>query len=365
MHIRLFVLWIGVMLTMIAPDVQAEAAGGRLVAVSGGVWTRAPGDTEMIARPGSVLAPGTRIRTGADGKAEVVFVDGSSVLVRSNTAMVLSGIKRQEKKKTALLIFFGRIWNKVTRSAGDQTRYAVHTPLVVCGVRGTVFETAVGADGSVRVMVEQGSVGVNDQGQGQVLQPGQEVEVDVDRIGMVSESREAVDWGQWQEQKRDHLRRQGPKIINDMNRRLNSRKEQVTILRQRQNEIVQKRKAAELRYKNGDDASLDQIRQYNAELISAADQIADQGDAAASQFGLVDHLGERAADPLFEMADGPYVAAEAERLKRIKADFDQMIAEGTDLSIEAMETMLEEMSRGRRGSLKFKKGSSADDLWGE
>lgn len=365
MNIRIIVLWILVLPMSMAPAVQADVTGGRLVSVSGGVWTLAPGDTEIIARPGSVLAPGTRIRTGADGKAEVVFEDGSSVLVRSNTTMVLSGVKRQQQKKTSLLVFFGRIWNKVTRSIGDQASYEVHTPLVVCGVRGTEFETAVGEDGSVRVIVDQGSVGVADQGQGQVIQPGQEVEVDVDRFGMVSQSRGPADWEQWQDQKRDHLRRQGRKIIDDVNRRIHSRREQVAILRERQKEIVEKRKAAEQRFKDGDDEALDQIRQYNSDLIYAANQIADQGDAATSQFGLVEQLGERAADPVFEMTDGAYVAAEARRLKRIKAIFDEMIAAGTDISMEAMEKMLEEMSQGRRDSLKFKKGSSAEDLWGE
>jgi hypothetical protein len=52
-------------------------------------------------------------------------------------------------------------------------------------------------------------------------------------------------------------------------------------------------------------------------------------------------------------------------MQRIRQQFDEMVAEGTDISMEAMEKMLQEMSGGRRGSLKFKKGSSADDLWGD
>lgn len=365
MKFRKWVLWIIVLSLSTVPSVHSAMSGGRLVSVSGGVWTLTPGDTEMVARPGSILEPGTRIRTGADGRAEVNFDDGSSVLVRSNTTMVLSGVKRQQPKKMSLLIFFGRIWNKVTRSIGDQASYEVHTPLVVCGVRGTAFETAVGEDGSVRVTVDQGSVGVNDQSQGQLIHPGQEIEVDVDRFGVVSQSRWPVDWAQWQEQKREHLRDQGRKIIDDVNRRVLSRKEQVEILRERQKETLRRKKAAEQRYNEGDATALDQIRQYNVDLTHAANQIADHGDAAASQFGLIDHLGGRAADPLFEMNDGPYVAAEARRLMRIKAEFDAMVAEGTDISMEAMEKMLDEMSRGQRGSLKLKKGSSAKDLFGD
>ena len=99
-------------------------------------------------------------------------------------------------------------------------------------------------------------------------------------------------------------------------------------------------------------------------LVRIADEIADLGDAAGSQFGMVDHFAELASDPRFQMIDGKYVAAEAERMQRIKDMFDEMIAEGTDISMEAMEKMLQEMSDGQRGSLKFPKGSSAEDLWG-
>lgn len=41
-----------------------------------------------------------------------------------------------------------------------------------------------------------------------------------------------------------------------------------------------------------------------------------------------------------------------------------MVAEGTDISMEAMDKMLEDMSNGQRGSLKDGKGSTMDDLFG-
>ena len=100
-------------------------------------------------------------------------------------------------------------------------------------------------------------------------------------------------------------------------------------------------------------------------VTAIADEIADLGDAAGCQFGLVDHFGDLATDPRFQMIDGKYVEAEAASMRRIKAMFDQMIEEGTDISLEAMEKMLDEMSDGQRGSLKFEKGSSKDDLFGD
>jgi hypothetical protein len=144
-----------------------------------------------------------------------------------------------------------------------------------------------------------------------------------------------------------------------------ARKEKLETLRARQKHIEEKRKLALKRAKEGDQGAIEEIRRYNEELVAIADEIADLGDAAGSQFGLVDHFADLATDPRFQMIDGKYVEAEAVSMRRIKAMFDKMIKEGTDISMEAMEKMLDEMSDGQRGSLKFEKGSSKDDIFGD
>lgn len=342
----------------------AGGTGGRLVAVSGTVWIQEPGADETRARAGEELAPGTIIRTDTDGQAEVTLEDGSIMVVQSNSSVVLSGIKRQQRKKTSILIFFGRIWNKVSRKLGERASYEVNTPIVVCGVRGTDFEAAVGDDGSVRIRVDQGIVYVTDEGHDETVNAGEEIESDPDGIGEVKVAEDRPDWKQWQSRKRERVRQQGRDIIDKFKERILSRKEKLERLRTRQKEIELKRKAAEERARAGDPDAIEEIRRYNQQLVSIADDIADLGDAAGSQFGLVDHFADLAIDPRFQMIDGKYVEAEAASMKRIKAMFDEMIAEGTDISMEAMEKMLQEMSKGQRGSLKFPKGSSADDLWG-
>jgi ferric-dicitrate binding protein FerR (iron transport regulator) len=344
---------------------SAQLTGGRLAAVSGNVWVTAPGDDETRARVGEHLEPGTKIRTGPNGQAEVSFEDGSILIVQSNSSMVLSGIKRQQKKKTSILIFFGRIWNKVSRKLGERVSYEVNTPIVVAGVRGTEFETAVGEDGSVRILVNSGIVNVSDDRRADTVGAGEEVEADVDGVGQVTDAEERPDWEQWRNQKRDRVRQQGRDIIDKFKHRILSRKEKLEELRQRQQEIETLRKDAVERARSGDSEAIEEIRRYNQQLVAIADEIADLGDAAGSQFGLVDHFADLASDPKFQMIDGKYVEAEAASMRRIKAMFDKMIAEGTDISMEAMEKMLREMSEGQRGSLKFKKGSSAEDLWGQ
>jgi len=347
-----------------AGPVMAQVTGGRLVSVSGNVWTQAPGVDEIRARVGEQLEPGTKIRTGADSQAEVTFEDGSILIVQSQSSLVLSGIKRQQTKRTSILIFFGRIWNKVSRKLGERTSYEVNTPIVVCGVRGTEFEAAVGDDGSVRIVVGQGIVDVSDAGRHETVNAGEQIEADVDAIGEVNAAEKRPDWEQWRSHKRERVRQQGRGIIDKFKNRILSRTEKLEELRKQQEEIEALRKNAIERAQAGDSAAIEEIRKYNQQLVEIADTIADIGDAAGSQFGLVDHFADLATDPRFQMIDGKYIEAEAASMRRIKAVFDKMIAEGTDISMEAMEKMLREMSEGQRGSLKFPKGSSGDDLWG-
>ncbi|NVM20639.1 MAG: FecR domain-containing protein [Desulfobacterales bacterium] len=361
MSLRLFASIIA--LFVFAGSALADATVVRLVAVSGKVFIQVPGGDEIRARAGKTLVPGTRIRTGDDGQAEVSFDDGSSIIVQNNTSLVLSGIKRHNIKKTSILIFFGRIWNKISRKVGVQASYEVNTPIFICGVRGTEFETAVGDDGSVRVRVSEGQVGVADGGGDKTVKCGEEVEADIDGVGKTSAAGKEAEWDKWHERKRKHLQKQGRSIIDKFKHRIMTRKEKLEALRARQKEVEAKRKRAEERARAGESRALEEIRGYNRKLVEIADEIADLGDAAGSQFGLVDHFADLATDPLFQMVDGKYVKAEAESMRRIKAMFDKMIAEGTDISMEAMDKMLREMSDGQRGSLRFKKGSSAEDLF--
>lgn len=363
MNIRIIVTLMVVLL--FAGSAAADGTGGHLIEVNGKVWIQAPGADKKIARSGITLAPGTKILTGPDGKAEVSLDDGSIVVVQQNSSMVLSGIKRQKKKKTSILIFFGRIWNKVSKAVGGRAGYEVNTPIVVCGVRGTEFETAVADDGSVRVKVDEGTVGVTGDGTDKTVNKDQEIDADTEGVGKVRSAEEKADWEKWQNEKRERLKTQGRSIMDNVKNRIMARKEKLEALRAQQKNIEEKRKLAIKRAKEGDQGAIDEIRQYNKELLAIADEIADLGDAAGCQFGLVDHFGDLAIDPRFQMIDGKYVEAEAASMRRIKAMFDKMIEEGTDISLEAMEKMLDEMSEGQRGSLKFQKGSSKDDLFGD
>lgn len=346
-------------------SLPALASGGKLVLTSGDVWTQAPGASEATARAGSTLVPGTRIRTGKTGQAKVVFADGSKLEIKPSSSLMLSKHKRNKKKKNSVLLFFGRIWNKVARSVGGAENYEVKTANAVCGVRGTVFETAVADDGSVRVRVTSGIVGVGGEGKESAVGAGQEIEGDENGVGESYTAEEHAKWRMWEKRKRERLRKGGIGILGRLKGKIMSRKAKIEALRSRQIELVSKRKSDERRARAGDSAAIREIRKVNEELAIIADAIADIADVAETQFGLIDHFADLASDPRFKMIDRKTLEAEAASLRRIKADLDKMVAEGTDISIEAMNDMLDDMSSGQRGSLKSGPGgSAADDLFG-
>lgn len=342
---------------------QARAATGKLTVVAGQVWVKPAGGSEQTAAEGQSVSAGTQIRTGENGRAAVAFEDGSELRLEPGSQLVLSPHKRNKAEKNSVVLFFGRLWSKVTGSSGGGRNYEVKTPNAVCGVRGTEFVTAVGDDGSARVRVSEGTVGVaGDEGSADVSQ-GEEVEADEEGVGDAGQAEERAKWKMWEKRKKERLRTQGRKIVDKMKGKIMTRKGKLEALREEQKQLEQKRKKAESRARRGDRDALNEIKAINSQLAEIADAIADIGDEADSQFGIVDHYADLASDPRFKMIDRKYLKAEAASLRRIKKMFDDMVKEGTDISIEAMDNMLKDMRDGKTGSLKDN-NSAADDLFG-
>ena len=116
------------------------------------VWT--PGDA------GDALGAGDRVRTGADGRAEVT-VAGATLRLYPNSLLRLPAQAPREAESVEL--HEGTSLFDVLRR--DQTPFEVHTPEVVVSVKGTRFAVAVGAD-EASVSVFRGLVGVRGDGQG-------------------------------------------------------------------------------------------------------------------------------------------------------------------------------------------------------
>ncbi len=346
---------------LVASAAWAQTSG-RLMQTKGQVWVQPPGAAEVAGKSDTALAAGTRLRTGKDGEALVKLDDGSQLKMTANSSLELSGIKRQKTKKSSVLLFFGRVWSKVTRATGSEASYEITTPNAVCGVRGTEFDTAVGDDGSTRVRVAEGAVGVDGDAGGEQVDAGEEVDADEGGVDKPEDAEANAKWEAWEAERRERLRTQSRSIVDKVKGKVLDRKERIEALRARQKELVDKRKAAEARLAQGDAGAVPEIRKYNQELADVADTIAALGDSAETQLEIVDHFADLADDPRFKGIDRKYLETEAKSLRRVKATLDKLVAEGTDISIEAMEKMLDDMSKGKP-TIKDKKGSAADDLF--
>lgn len=132
----------------------------KVVATSGNIMVKRLGTREYVRlKSGDYLNPYDEMRVGIDSRAQLELEDKSVVQVKPNTSVVLKQSFFNEKikaLKTRLQLFFGRIFFMGTKTT--KSRFEVETPGVVCGVRGTQFQTEHIRDDISRVCVFEGVV---------------------------------------------------------------------------------------------------------------------------------------------------------------------------------------------------------------
>lgn len=155
---------------------------------------RASGVTEPGAK-GSALNQGDQVRTGSDGRAQILFIDGARVALKPDTVFVIESYEAPSQDNASLVAVAGAgsgkavlnmlqggmraISGSITKSNPDGM--SVNTPVATMGIRGTVFKAALSTpsapsedavssqatlavavtDGQVRVSNDNGSVDVN------------------------------------------------------------------------------------------------------------------------------------------------------------------------------------------------------------
>nr|WP_316642897.1 FecR domain-containing protein [uncultured Roseateles sp.] len=123
--------------------VRGEAfAGGRALAV------------------GDKLERGTELRTGAQGRVRLRFVDGSTLVLGDATLLKVEQFEQAagQPRKAGLLLEMGLIGQKVMPSPGGS--WQVRTPTAVTAVLGTEFIIEVDEDQATAVNVQSGQVSV-------------------------------------------------------------------------------------------------------------------------------------------------------------------------------------------------------------
>jgi hypothetical protein len=130
-------------LLVLLPYWAQAAPVGKFTSIEGRVDVTAPGKAAAAAKLGDTLNAGDIIRTKSKSKCEVVFVDGSVLRLADSSRLRVTEFAQDEGSRNATLnLFRGKIQNIVKTipgAAGNKSKYEVHTPTAVAGVRGTNF----------------------------------------------------------------------------------------------------------------------------------------------------------------------------------------------------------------------------------
>ncbi len=109
---------------------------------------------------------GATVQTFEDGKVSLRLPSGTLVRLGTDTKVEIAALTRGDpaaERKESLRVSVGRLWSRVTRLFGDDSKFEVSTDNAVAGVRGTEFfvETHGGSD---KFAVDHGTIVVNGGG---------------------------------------------------------------------------------------------------------------------------------------------------------------------------------------------------------
>lgn len=139
-------------------EAQSLVAGTATVGqVKGDVSILAAQQAPVMARTGAMLSPGTALET-RKGSAVLLLEDGSQVLVKSNTRVMLKAPAEADGHYFDLLL--GKIVAKVKKRLSGSPSFRMGTPTAVITVRGTEFEVEISKKGVTNVEVHEGLVEV-------------------------------------------------------------------------------------------------------------------------------------------------------------------------------------------------------------
>jgi hypothetical protein len=357
-----------------APVVMAESSAlGQVKEVTGLMEIqRAKQTTRLAAQRDTDVFFGDTITTGDESAGLIKLVDDSIIRVHANSKIVLNTLISPVEKKHSVLLFFGKLWNTVSKKALRKKVFEVQTPTAVCGVRGTDFETASYEDGTMLVRVNSGEVEVDNEVVQETLTSNQGTQVSFEQKEIRIEPDFQPDWERDQARSRENLLGDGEKYGSYVHDEIYKRRDHLKTLVDRASDLKAtqeqlKQKAAESK-ENGDTAAyesyLAEIEKINHEQRELNRKIAYYGRRLECQFGLFSRYGDLAKDPEISkrFKGREYILSQLDDVEMIYAEFNVMIEEGMKMSMEDMEDLMDEM----RDKMKtFKEQGSKSSLFEE
>src|SRR5258708_14309094 len=138
-----------------APAISAPYAGATRAHSKAKVSIQLPHQGFSEPARGGMLPPETTINT-EDGRLLLRLADGSDILVRAHTKIVLKQPETNAWRYLQVLV--GRIHNEIQKHLGGTPPLQIGTPSAVISVRGTKFDVEVDRRGNTEVDVEEGVV---------------------------------------------------------------------------------------------------------------------------------------------------------------------------------------------------------------
>ena len=119
----------------------------------------------ILLKPGSTLVPGDEIHTGLNGNVLLEFFDQSRLLLQKNSHLIFekqNAYGNSGVVDTRVRLLNGRIETEVNPEKKNGTRFEIHTPAAITGVRGTDFRVAMENEQKIgRTEVTHGKVAVS------------------------------------------------------------------------------------------------------------------------------------------------------------------------------------------------------------
>lgn len=119
----------------------------------------------ILLKPGATLITGDEIHTGSSGSVLLEFLDSSRLLLQKNSHLILETQNTYSSSgvlDVRVRLPRGRIETVINPRQKKGTRFEIHTPAAITGVRGTEFRVAMEGDQKVsRTEVTRGEVAVS------------------------------------------------------------------------------------------------------------------------------------------------------------------------------------------------------------
>jgi len=119
--------------------VAAIAGIGNLSKGSGAIYFKVKGEKKWAAASaGMDINEGDRVKTGSDGRIELLLQDGSRLTIGNNTEMEITRFLLDKDRRSATIFVQGKLRAAIAKFLG-KTNMWVKTPTAVAGVKGTDF----------------------------------------------------------------------------------------------------------------------------------------------------------------------------------------------------------------------------------